>query len=136
MFSLHDFLGGAVTTILANDTKCMLANLVRKQFKYRVINKESDSLQTFCNKVSSPKLHYIWATQCSKLIVIFNKLPWTFDSFLPLYDIHACIYKKIIIINLDEEKKSCSWEGNWTCDTSNFSKARQIRPKCYNHCAI
>ena len=44
---VHD--GGAVTTILANDTKCMLANLVREQFKYRVIAKESlsDPRQTF-----------------------------------------------------------------------------------------
>ena len=36
---------------------------------------------------------------------------------------------------MNEEKKSGSWEGNWTPDSSNFSKAIGIWPKRYNHLA-
>ena len=52
---------------------------------------------------------------------------------------HHIIYihmKKALKINLNEEKKSPSWEGSWTCDSSNLSKAKQIRPKRYNHLAM
>ena len=66
-----------------------------------------------------------------KLIVIFDKLPRSFDLSILLYDIHA-YKKKLKIINLSEEKKSGSWEGNWTHDSSNFSKAIGVWPKRYN----
>ena len=36
---------------------------------------------------------------------------------------------------MNEEKKSGSWGGNWTQDSSNFSKAIGILPKRYNHLA-
>ena len=38
-------------------------------------------------------------------------------------------------INLNEEKKSCSSAGARTHITSNYTKPRDIRPKCYNHWA-
>ena len=43
--------------------------------------------------------------------------------------------KNLKKINLNEEKKSGSREGNWTRDSSNFSKAIGIWPKRYNHLA-
>ena len=43
--------------------------------------------------------------------------------------------KNLEKINLNEEKKSGSWEGYWTRVSSNFSKAIGIWPKRYNHLA-
>ena len=70
-----------------------------------------------------------------KLRVIFNKLLNSFDSFLLLCDIHACkkTLKKLI---WTKKKKSGSWAGYWTRDSSNFSKAIWIWPKRYNHLAL
>ena len=39
-------------------------------------------------------------------------------------------------INLNQEKKSCSLAGARTHITSNYTKPRDFRPKCYNHCTL
>lgn len=45
---------------------------------------------------------------------------------------YTCMQKNLEKFNLNEEKKSGSWVGYWTRDSSNFSKAIWIWPKRYN----
>ena len=83
---------------------------------------------------------FLWHQQehtVRKWIYIGHKLPRTFDSRLLIYDINA--YKKCLEKLILTKKKihvpQLGLEPTSPQITSNYTKPRDFRPKCYNHWA-